>query len=117
MQIRHVATAFFAIAGMAITAGAWAADRFAVFNSTQGTTFAGVYLAPAGTTAWGPNQALNERDHTLEPSERLKLTGVAHGRYDVRLVDTKGHTCLKPGVDLTHETSFEIKEADLASCR
>jgi hypothetical protein len=113
---QHVIIGFGAAAWLG-AAAAWAADRYAAFNSTTGTTFSGLYLAPAGTTSWGPNQTVNDHDHTLEPSERLKLTGLEHRRYDVRLVDTKGRTCLKPDVDLTHETSFEIKEADLASCR
>lgn len=116
MQKLRVMAALFA-AGLATTATAQAGDRFAAFNSTTGTTLSGVYLAPAGTTAWGPNQTLSEHDHTLEPSERLRLKGITHGVYDVRLVDAAGHSCVKRGVDLTHETSFEIRESDLAGCR
>ena len=116
MQKLRVMAALFA-AAFVTSAAAQAGDRFAAFNSTTGTTFSGVFLAPAGTTAWGPNQTLSEHDHTLEPSERLRLKGIAHGVYDVRLVDSAGHSCIKRGVDLTHETSFEIRESDLAACR
>lgn len=96
---------------------ATAADRFAVFNLTANTTFTGIYLAPAGSTDWGPNQALNDKDKTLEPSERLILKGLSHGRFDVRMVDEAGHSCVKRDVDLTTATSFDIRDSDLQACR
>jgi hypothetical protein len=95
---------------------AGAAERFFAYNETTNVTFTGVYLAPAGTAQWGPNQALNDKDKTLEPSERLALTSVGHGRYDVRVVDEKGRACVDRGVDLSGETSFEIKDEDLKEC-
>ncbi|CAH2602256.1 conserved exported protein of unknown function [Rhodovastum atsumiense] len=95
---------------------AQAADRLYVYNMTTATEFKGVYLAPAGTTNWGANQALNDKDHSLDVSERLAITGLSRGRFDVRLQDDKGRTCLKRGVDLTKDASFEIREEDLATC-
>ncbi len=95
---------------------AGAADRFFAYNETTSSTFTGVYLAPAGTTQWGANQALNDKDKTLEPSERLPLKGIGHERYDVRLVDQKGKACIERGVDLAHETSFVIRDGDLQDC-
>ncbi len=101
------------------SAGARAADapraeRFFVYNLTSASDLDGLYLAPAGTIDWGPNQTLNDRDHQVEPTERLALTGIVHGLYDVRAVTTKGHVCVKTGVDLTHDTTFDIRDADLA---
>lgn len=90
------------------------AERFFVYNLTAASDLGGIYLAPAGTTDWGPNQALNDRDHQVEPTERLAVTGIGHGLYDVRAVTTKGHACVKTGVDLTHDTTFDIRDADLA---
>jgi hypothetical protein len=109
------------MAGLAVLIGlcgtAHAAPaRYVAFNATAGTTFDGLYLAPAGTTHWGRNQALNDHDHTLESGERLRLDALTPGRYDVR-VTWKGHDCVKPGIDLTSETSFEIRDSDLAACR
>ncbi|MCW3473249.1 hypothetical protein [Limobrevibacterium gyesilva] len=104
--------------GVACTAGnAAAADRFFAYNLTTTTDFAGVYLAPAGTEHWGPNQALNDKDKSLDRSERLSLTGIARGKFDVKLVDSKGHICVKRDVDLTRDLIFEIRDADVASCR
>ena len=96
---------------------AHAADKFFAYNETTSATFTGVYLAPAGTTEWGANQALNDKDKTLEPSERLALKGIKHARYDARLVDEKGHTCVKPGIDLARESTFVIRDEDLQGCR
>jgi hypothetical protein len=94
-----------------------AADRFYVYNMTTSTDFTAIQLAPAGTQDWGANQTLNDKDHSLETSERLPINGVGHGRFDVRLRDGKGRTCIKPGVDLTKETTFDIRDADLSGCR
>ena len=52
----------------------------------------------------------------MDPSERLTLKGVAHERYDVRLVDEKGKACVKRAVDLAHESSFVIRDEDLQNC-
>lgn len=94
-----------------------AAAKFFAYNETTSTTFAGIYLAPAGTTKWGMNETLNDKDHSLDFGERLPLTGITPGRYDVKLVTDKGKTCVRKGVDLTNDTSFEIRDADLAGCR
>ncbi len=94
-----------------------AVRKFVAFNETASTVFTGLYLAPAGTTDWGPNQVLSEPDKTLDASERLTLTGVSPGRFDVKLVDGAGDACILRGVDLRRETSFEIRDADLAACQ
>ncbi len=90
-------------------------ERFFVYNLTSSTDLGGVFLAPAGTTQWGPNQVLNDKDHQVEPTERVAMTGVAHGVFDVRVVTAAGHACVKR-VDLTRETTFDIVDADLV-CR
>ncbi len=93
------------------------ADRFFAYNLTTATSFSGVYLAPAGSDKWGANQALNDKDKVLDPSERLAIKDITHGRFDVKLVDAKGRTCIAHDVDLTDETSFTIRDGDLRDCR
>jgi hypothetical protein len=93
-----------------------AADRFFLYNLTTSTTFTGVYLAPAGSDRWGSNQALNDKDKSVEPSERLAIKDVARGRFDAKLVDPKGRTCMRRGIDLTRDTTFEIRDGDLTDC-
>jgi hypothetical protein len=91
--------------------------RYLVYNNTTRTDFTGVFMAPAGTQNWGPNQALNDKDKSLDSGERLRLTGVSPGSFTVKLVDSKGRTCILAHVDLTKETSFEIRDNQLSNCR
>ncbi len=97
-------------------ADAVAADRFFGYNHTTATDFTGVFLAPEGTVEWGRNQALNDKDHSWEAGERLPITGVARGRFDLKIVDRKGRVCVRHGVDLTKDTTFDIRDEDLATC-
>lgn len=114
---RQALLACVAIAASAVSLSATAADRFFVYNLTAATTFTGVFLAPAGTVQWGMNQTLNDKDKTIEPSERLPIKDVSRGRFDVKLVDRKGRVCITHGVDLTKETTFEIHDSDLTDCQ
>jgi hypothetical protein len=93
-----------------------AAQKFFAYNSTTRTDFTGVYLAPDGTQNWGSNQALNDKDKSLDSGERLTLTGLAPGRFSVKLVDRAGHTCVLRSVDLTKDSSFEIRDDQLSDC-
>ena len=101
---------------LCVSATAIAADRFFAYNLTTATTFEGVYLAPAGTEAWGANQAVNDKDKVLDPSERLAIKGIERGRFDVKLVDRTGRTCIARGIDLTKDLTFAIRDGDLADC-
>ena len=96
--------------------GANAADRYFLYNLTTAATFTGVYLAPEGTGDWGGNQALNDKDKSVDPSERLPIAGIRHGRFDVKLVDRKGRTCFARGIDLSKDTTFEIRDKNLTEC-
>lgn len=93
-----------------------AAERFVGFNNTTSTVFTGVFLAPAGTTAWGTNQALNDKDKVWDFGERLVISGVARGLYDLKIVEPSGRICIKTGLDLTHDLTFDIRDADLMNC-
>jgi hypothetical protein len=105
-----------AVAVSCASAPTSAADRFFLYNLTTATTFAGVYLAPAGSDHWGSNQALNDKDKTLDPSERLAIKEVTRGQFDAKLVDQKGRTCIRHGIDLSKDTTFDIRDADLTDC-
>jgi len=93
-----------------------ATKKFFAYNMTTRTDFTGVYLAPEGTTNWSPNQALNDPDKSLDTTERLVLTGLAPGHYDVKLVAKDGRTCFVKNVDLTKKNSFLIKDGQLTGC-
>ena len=100
-----------------LAAHALAADRFSGFNETASTEFTGVYLAPRGTSQWGPNQALNDKDKSWEPGERLQVKGASRDVFDLKVVDRAGHVCIKHGIDLTNDTTFDIRDADLNGCK
>lgn len=94
-----------------------AADRFFGFNNTTATNFTGVFLAPEGTAEWSPNEALNDKDKRWDAGERLVITAISRGRYDLKVVDGAGRTCIKHGVDLTKDTTFDVRDEDLAVCK
>jgi hypothetical protein len=73
-------------------------------------------LAPAGTTNWGPNQCKNDKDGTVDPDERLRITGVTPGTYDVRLKDVSGRMCVVRGIKVEAGEIFSIEEKELTSC-
>lgn len=98
-------------------AGAFGADRFLGFNNTDSTVFAGVYLAPHDTSEWGANEALNDKDKTWEPGERLVMKRAFRGLLDLKVVDQSGRVCIKHGIDLTKDTTFEIRDDDLRDCK
>lgn len=74
-------------------------------------------LAPAGSTAWGPNQTANDRDGTVDHDERLKIIGIESGRFDVKLADAKGRVCIVQNVAITVGEVFSIEEAELKGCK
>lgn len=107
------------IAGAVIFGSACSAsaeDRFFVYNLTTSKIFTGVYLAPAGSTEWSTNQALNDKDKSLDPSERLLIKGISHGKFDLKLVDKKNVTCIQHNIDLSKEKTFDIRDVDLTHC-
>ena len=79
-------------------------------------TISELALAPAGTTDFGPNQCKNDKDGTVDPDERLRVTGVAPGMYDAKLKDTSGRSCLVRNVKVEAGEIFSIEEKELTSC-
>ena len=74
-----------------------------------------LYMAPAGTQNWGPNQCLNDEDKTVEADERLTLKGITPGQYDVKFHDVKGRSCLVKDVAVKGggPYAFAIEEREL----
>jgi hypothetical protein len=103
--------------GVAATASAQAGDSGVTrFWNLTGETIKQLYLAPAGTTQWGPDECHNDPDGSVDFDERLKITGVASGRYDVKFTDTTGRTCMVSGVDVTAGKVFSLGTEALAHC-
>ena len=95
-----------------------AAEPMRFWNLT-GETVDELRLAPAGSDRFGPNQCANDKDGTVDNDERLRLTGIGAGRYDVMLRWTSGRACTVHGVQLRGEGkyAFSLEPKDLSECR
>ena len=85
------------------------------WNLTQ-DTISEFYLAPAGTTNFGPNQCKNDKDGTVDHDERLRITGVEPGMYDAKFTDVKGRTCVVGNLKIETGKIFSIEENELTCC-
>ena len=83
------------------------------FWNLTGVTLKDVRLAPAGTTKWGPNQCANDKDGEVDFDERLPITKVPPGRYDVRLRDTRGRACVVKAIEVKEGEMFVVHQRDL----
>jgi hypothetical protein len=112
---RSVAIVLVLIA-LAAAAGAAAKDRPTQFWNLTLNTISEFYLAPAGTSDWGPNQCKNDRDGTVDADERLRITDVPPGVYDAKLTDVTGRTCIVHNIKIETGSIFAIEARDLKSC-
>jgi hypothetical protein len=86
------------------------------FWNLTSSTVKSLELAPAGASAFGPNQTANDPDGAVDHDERLKVTGVATGVYDARLKLADGRQCMAKGVRIEAGKVFAIEEKDLTAC-
>src|ERR1700730_15723190 len=97
-----------------IPARAFAKDT--QFWNLTASSIVSVQLSPPAKNEWGRNQADNDRDHTVDHDERLKITDTAAGVYDVKFVDKSGRTCIVPSVQVKAGAIFTIEEKELKDC-
>jgi hypothetical protein len=86
------------------------------FWNLTSSTVKSLELAPAGSSAFGPNQCANDPDGAVDHDERLKVTGVATGVYDVRLKLADGRVCMAKSVRVETGKPFSIEDKDLVGC-
>jgi hypothetical protein len=79
-------------------------------------TITQLQLAPARSDAWGPDQCKNDRDGTVDHDERLRITGITPGRYDVKFMDKAGRRCTVRNVEVQDGAVFSIEEKQLSDC-
>jgi hypothetical protein len=72
--------------------------------------------APTGTGDWGANQCANDRDGAVDHDERLRITGIAPGRYDVKLTFKDGRVCTVRNIEMKDAGIFSIEDKDLTEC-
>ena len=93
-----------------------AAAKDTRFWNLTSSTVKSLELAPAGASAFGPNQTANDPDGAVDHDERLKVTGVKTGTYDARLKLADGRACMAKGVHIEAGKVFSIEEKDLVGC-
>jgi hypothetical protein len=86
------------------------------FWNLTSSTVKSLELAPAGTSAFGPNQCANDPDGDVDHDERLKVTGVKSGAYDARLKLGDGRVCMAKGIHIEAGKVFTIEEEELVGC-
>lgn len=79
-------------------------------------TVTSLQMSPAGQDTWGPDQCQNDRDGTVDHDERLRITGIEPGRYDVKLADRIGRICIVRDVEVKAAAVFTIEEKQLTDC-
>jgi hypothetical protein len=79
-------------------------------------TLTSLQFSPPGQNAWGKNQCENDDDKTVDHDERLRITGLTPGRYDAKLTDKIGRTCIVKDVDVK-DGVFSIEEKQLTDCQ
>ncbi|MGB8275817.1 MAG: hypothetical protein WCF16_11200 [Alphaproteobacteria bacterium] len=107
-----------AIAFLALCSAGYGAEKLRFWNLTIATV-THLYLAPAGSDKWGKDQCENDPDKSVDSDERLLITDVEPGRYDVKLTDKLGRTCLVRNVEVKggKPYAFSIEENELKDCK
>ena len=86
------------------------------FWNLTANTITSLQLSPAGKNDWGRNQADNDRDHTVDHDERLKITDTPPGIYDVKFVDKSGRTCVVPNIEVKDGRGLYHRGKGLKDC-
>ena len=108
--------AFTTLVLAAASSAAFAQGRPTRFWNLTRHTISEFYLAPTGTTNFGLNQCRNDKDGTVDPDERLRISGVAPGTYDAKLKDVSGRSCLVRNIKVEAGETFSIEEKELTDC-
>ena len=80
------------------------------------STVKSLELAPAGASAFGPNQCANDPDGAVDHDERVRVTGVTTGAYDARVTLADGRVCMAKGIRIESGKPFAIEDRDLVGC-
>jgi len=118
MTRRHAARSVkLAIPVLALLSSAAAADGKGIrFWNLTSATVTSLQLSPAGKAEWGPDQCRNDRDGTVDHDERLRLSGIAAGRYDVRVGYKDRRICTVRNVEVKDGGVFSVQDKDLTDC-
>ena len=106
---------FVVVLGIALLASAADGKGIRFWNLTS-ETIVELRMAPTATDGWGSNQCANDRDGTVDHDERLRITGIAPGRYDLKVGFKDGRTCTVRNIDVKGGGIFSIEDKNLTDC-
>src|SRR5689334_20990340 len=86
------------------------------FWNLTGETITHLYLAAAGTNNWGIDQCSNDRDGSVDFDERLRITGISSGNYDVKFSDRTGRICVVKGLEIRAGAVFAVDKKMMGQC-
>jgi len=104
------------LVGVMVTAPAYAGDKPIRFWNLTAETISELYMSPAGPGKWGPNQCFNDKDGTVETDEMLTVKDIQPGKYDLKLKDVSGRTCVIKSVTVKAHDNFSLGEKQLKDC-
>ena len=110
---RWIIAAMLSVAATSLLAAQGKGIRF--WNLTTATV-SGLQLSPAGKNNWGPNQASNDKDGEVDHDERLRITGIEPGRFDVKISYRDKRECVVRNVEIRADAVFSIEDKDLTEC-
>ncbi len=73
-----------------------------------------IYFSPSSQEDWGEDHLGR---HVLEHGMRLSLSGVAAGRWDIRLVDEDEDVCVLENVRISASETWVVTDDDLLACQ
>jgi hypothetical protein len=109
-------TAILLLLACVVAADAFAADKPPQFWNLTTSTVTKLEISKAGANAFQSNQTVNDPDGAVEHDERLKITGVESGVYDIRLTFKDGRICFARNVNILLGKPFSIEDKNYADC-
>src|SRR5271170_8142928 len=103
-----------AVLSICISSSASAKDT--QFWNLTSHTITAFQLSPAGKDDWGADQTANDSDHSVYHDERLKITGIKSGAYDVKFTDKTGRSCILRAIAVKEGAIFSIDEKKTKAC-
>ena len=101
---------------LGVSSQALAAEKPIRFWNLTSATITELRLAAVGSDKFGPDQCKNDKDGSVDHDERLPITGVSPGRYDIKIGYKGGKSCRVANVTIESGKVFSIEDKDLTDC-
>ena len=102
-------------AGAVLVATAASAGDLEIDNVT-GKNVPHLYLSPVSQNNWGPDQIGVNHNDVIGAHSKYRLTGIADGTYDIKLVLEDGSVCVARKVEFEGDTLWTIDGNLMENC-